>query len=246
MADHTIQFQHVIDALDKTITYESVTIDGVTYGSLPVLTGGEPIGLEGYPIHSEPYRKVLNGKIVDQYFLNEIGHESIGVFVHRLRVKMNEIMPLYSKMYQDITFDEAMRTTDITTTARATSLQSADTSSEAETASTGKTGSRTVNLDFPQTALAGDSDYATSGVDANGLQESGGTSTETGTQSTEGETESESRSFGRAGSAVDALMAYRASQMNVDRLILDELRVLFMGVYGTGDEFLAPALYPRY
>lgn len=240
MADFTMQLRDVVAALDKTIAYERLEVAGVNYGSLPVLSGGAPIGLEDYPIHEEDYRQVLNGKIIDRFFFREIAHESIGVFIHRLRVTMNEIMPQYAPMYQSITFDEAMRTTDIKTTS--TSEQTSRSESEANSDSTGSTESksRSINLAFPQTALAGNADYAESGVDVSGQGGNTGSATETGEQSSEAAGSGESHTIGRSGSAVDALMAYRASILSVDRLVLADLTPLFMGVWDTGDEFFAP------
>lgn len=56
-------------------------------------------GLQEYPIWSEDYRPILNKKILNHYYENEIGFETANLFKFYLNNKMNEIMPYYNKMY---------------------------------------------------------------------------------------------------------------------------------------------------
>lgn len=53
-----------------------------------------------YPIFNEAYRETLNQKIRDHYAFEEIGFETPARFCHRMRTKMQEIMPYYNKLYQ--------------------------------------------------------------------------------------------------------------------------------------------------
>ena len=57
------------------------------------------IGLDDYPIFDEAYRKTLNDRIKKTYWLQEIAHETIDIFVWRLSLKMELIMPRYNRMY---------------------------------------------------------------------------------------------------------------------------------------------------
>lgn len=57
------------------------------------------IGLEDYPIFEEEYRELLNKKIIEHYYFNEIGFETPERFIFELNKKMNEIMPYYNQMY---------------------------------------------------------------------------------------------------------------------------------------------------
>lgn len=61
---------------------------------------GFKFNLNDYPIFDESYREVLNKKIIDHYYFSEIGVETPGLFNHRLRTKMNEIMPYYNQIYK--------------------------------------------------------------------------------------------------------------------------------------------------
>lgn len=53
-----------------------------------------------YPIFDEAYRPVLESKILKHYYIREIAHETVGLWKHRLDVKLNEIMPYYNQLYK--------------------------------------------------------------------------------------------------------------------------------------------------
>lgn len=53
-----------------------------------------------YPIFDESYREILETKILTHYYTREIGLETVGLWKHFLKMRMNEIMPYYNKLYQ--------------------------------------------------------------------------------------------------------------------------------------------------
>ena len=53
-----------------------------------------------FPIFDEEYRSVLCQKILKHYYTREIGFETVGLWKLKLDTAMNEIMPYYNKMYQ--------------------------------------------------------------------------------------------------------------------------------------------------
>lgn len=64
-----------------------------------LIENGFDIGLQEYPIFDSAYRAGLNKKIIDHYFLREIGAETAGLFKFYLNRKMNEIMPYFNQLY---------------------------------------------------------------------------------------------------------------------------------------------------
>lgn len=52
-----------------------------------------------YPIFDESYRELLETKILTHYYTREIGLETVGLWKHFLKMRMNEIMPYYNKLY---------------------------------------------------------------------------------------------------------------------------------------------------
>ncbi len=127
------------------------------------------IGLDDYPIFDEAYRKTLNDRIKKTYWLQEIAHETIDIFIWRLSLKMELIMPRYNRMYL-----AELQNTDPFEGNRHYSETSQDGRSQnsginhqtGSGSGTNKSKGRTVGSDTPQTRLAGDGDYATSISDA--------------------------------------------------------------------------------
>ena len=186
MPEFTLSLKKVIEYTGGSITI----VDGISR-----MSGGN-IGLGYYPIFNETHRNVLTGKIIDHYWNQEIGVETIEMFQMAMRRRMNEIMPSYNKLYLSelIQFDplstvnlrtmaeaEAKQTTEGTNTESQLSESEGESSSESDT--TGK--SRAVNSEFPQHFLKPDGDYATSAQDANSESSVIGTGTETGKSETE-------------------------------------------------------------
>lgn len=53
-----------------------------------------------YPIYDEAYRSVLNKKILNHFYMRDIGQESIGLWQHYLETTLNEIMPYYNQLFE--------------------------------------------------------------------------------------------------------------------------------------------------
>src|SRR4051812_1063995 len=129
---------------------------------------GHKIGLATYPIFDEDYREGLNRKIIEHFFMQEIGVETISLFTRFMARRMNEIMPYWNQVYEStrIKFDP-LATYDLTTIRDETGNEvsqrnsSGNTSSDGSStsAATGSAGSITSNT--PQTVLSGSKDYAT-------------------------------------------------------------------------------------
>ena len=70
-----------------------------------IIERGLDIGLKNYPIWSEDYRETLNQKIIRHYKYKEIGFPTIGQFIDRLNMKMDEIMPYYVQLYKTTMYE---------------------------------------------------------------------------------------------------------------------------------------------
>lgn len=66
-----------------------------------LLDNGFDLGLQDYPIWNESYRNILNKKILDHYYMDEIGYETAELFKHFLNARMREIMPYYNDLYNN-------------------------------------------------------------------------------------------------------------------------------------------------
>jgi len=64
------------------------------------VTQDNSIIFRNFPINDESYRTILQDKIIKHFYFREIGFETIGRFIFELDTRMNEIMPVYNKIYE--------------------------------------------------------------------------------------------------------------------------------------------------
>lgn len=224
----TLSLKRAIASTGGVITYPN---------GIALMTGGN-IGLGQYPIFNEAYRNTLNGKIIDHYWNREIGEETVEMFKHRMRRTMNEIMPLYNKLYlsEQIVFDP-MKTIDLNTVTTSDSTQTAEGSSTSTGSGTGSQESRAIDSQFPQVQLNASGDYASAGADV----ESSSTSQSDGTEQQESistaNVTGDSTVSGYQGNASEMLMRYREALLNIDRMVIQDLEICFLQIFDIGDSY---------
>lgn len=183
------------------------------------------IGLDVYPIYDVAYRPILNKKILDHYWNQEIGLETIELFVFNLRRKMNEIMPLYNQFYTSQLLE-----VDPFITFESESSTNTESESAATNAANSEAKTRAASSEPPQMQLSENEDYATGVTDniTNAENSATANSNETslGTVNTRG----------FSGAMPDLLLKYRDTFLNIDVQIIEECRELFMGLWSNGDE----------
>lgn len=213
--------------LYKVLEFEHDTGDGMR------------IGLDDYPIFNPGHRIELNQLIIDEYINREIGLETVPLFIHRLRLKMRQIMPYWNKVYaSELIAFGPLDTFNLTTKRDDTSTENGTTGAKLTSQVTSTSGARNVNSDTPETQLSGDEDYATSLADVNSTAENDTTSDQTGTSANTGTLTGTTTVNGFQGAAADLLNKYRATLLNIDMMILPQLNDLFMLIRGNGSEML--------
>lgn len=223
-----------------------------------LIENGYDLGLSEYPIFNESYRTALNKKITDHYMFREIGLETPGRFRHYLKTRMNEIMPMYNKLYQSelISFNP-MYDHDITETSKKETEGTASGKNQAASAGTvssttdGSDGRTDTGLAVSSTTpqglitrpnLLGD-------IYASNAQRS--ENTDAGTNHSESDTNSTNQDYTENSSQIqntddflrhvagntgsknfsELLQDYRATFLNIDMMIIRDLSDLFMQVY---------------
>lgn len=177
----------------------------------------------------------LAQKIVDHYYMREIGLETVALFKRKVKVRMQEIMEdklplLYSAC---IKYDPLVNV-DFTETyaGENTSTNTSTSESSADSTSSGLN----VNSDTPQgqiskTAILNGS-YASS-TSANELEDNA-TTTSSGSNTGSGTQEYSKRVKGNSGVSATAqkmIEQYRENIRAIDREIIEELGTLFMTIY---------------
>lgn len=187
-----------------------------------IVESGYPLGLDNYPIFDEEYRGYLNAKIINHYYMREIGFETAGLFVNRLNVKMNEIMPLYNQKYESLAYKiDPFQTYKFNQTKKYSDNRNDTNNLDTTT--------KTVASDTPQGLLSiGDIEnelYASNATIGNGGSESTSKGTSDGTETIEA-------SGSLAGTSFSKLMKeYRSTFLNVDMEVIDELEELFLQIW---------------
>ncbi len=164
-------------------------------------------------------KEKLARKIVDHYYVREIGFETVGLFKHQVKVAMQEIMEeklplIYSA---SIEYDPLV---NVDFTESYTGNNSGSSSSNSE--------GLTINSDTPQgqinkaSILAGNYASTTSGTDMDDTTTTSGS--ETYTKTTRGNS-------GVSATAQKMVQQYRENIIMIDRDIIKDLSSLFMSIY---------------
>lgn len=177
----------------------------------------------------------LAKKIVDHYFMREIGLETPALFEHQAKVRMQELMEeklplIYSA---SIEYDPLVNV-DYTETFDAERKTEGEASSNGT--STGSTSGLQVSSDTPQGQISKAAILAGNYASSTGASEATDTSTTSGTSTneengTESYTKRIKGNSGVSATAQAMVRQYRQNIIAIDREIIDDLNVLFMGLY---------------
>lgn len=181
-----------------------------------------------YPIFDEKYRGVLETKILKHYYTREIGLETVGLWLHKLDVKMNEIMPYYNQLYKSCLLEfNPFYNTDFTTKRDIKTNEKGNSKDESNTT----TKEWELYSDTPQGSITNleNETYLTNATkntgDGNTLNKG-----ETNVDNVQDYLETVKGKVG--GENYSSLLEqYRKTFLNIDMMIIDELSDLFMNIW---------------
>ena len=181
-----------------------------------------------YPIFDETYRGVIETKILKHYYTREIGLETVGLWLHKLDVKMNEIMPYYNQLYKSCLLEfNPFYNTDFTTKRDIKTNEIGNSTNETNT----KTKEWELYSDTPQGSVKNleNETYLTNATkntgDGNTLNKG-----ETNVDNVQDYLETVKGKVG--GENYSSLLEqYRKTFLNIDMMIIDELSDLFMNIW---------------
>ena len=198
-----------------------------------------------FPIFDEQYRAELCKKILRHYYTREICCETVGRWKLFLCDKMKNIMPYYNQLYQS----ELLKIQPLVSVDRSVTHEG----SGSETKTTDRNGTNTTSSrtdgstdtwsyysDTPQGGINGlDSNYYLTNATHNAGTD--GTSTSLNGRTTYTETGTVNRSdsyvdkvLGYDGNQSEMLLKFRETFLNIDMMIIDELKDLFFTIYQKG------------
>lgn len=195
-----------------------------------------------FPIFDERYRPELCKKILRHYYTREICCETLGRWKLFLSDKMKNIMPYYNQLYQS----ELMKIEPLVSVNRTVSHEgngseskstNRNSTNNSQSRTDGNTDTWSYYSDTPQGGVNGldSNDYLTNATHNVGTD--GTSSTLSGTTS-DNETGTGERSdsyvdkiLGYEGNQSEMLLKFRETFLNIDMMIIDELKDLFFTLW---------------
>ena len=171
-----------------------------------------------YSFYNESYKKGFEKKFVDRFLFDEIGAETVARFKHNLRTMLNEIMPYYTHLYETTIYEY-----NPTLNYDLQEVIIRDVSNEQEEEGTITDSNK--NYDTP---VNFNGNYKNSPSNINDNENTNNISrrglvSEVHKRNTKG-------NIG-VMTTQDLIMKERDIIINIDKIILEELNILFMGVY---------------
>lgn len=204
-----------------------------------------------FPIFDEEYRTVLEHKILKHFYTREIGAETVGLWQLWLNSKLNEIMPYYNKLYLSELIEynplythQLTRKGDRDGKENGTNLENVNGNSASISDSKNDMDNTSWDMysDTPQGALDGvesgnyltnarknTDNTSTQNTNNTKITNTNNTTTTKNKTTTEDYTETVSGYLGVSGSRL--ITEFRATLLNIDMLIIDELEPLFMQLW---------------
>ena len=177
----------------------------------------------------------LAKKIVDHYYMREIGFETIGLFVHYAKITMQELMEEYLPLIYSsaIQYDQLVNVDYTESFERNKALANMGISGSNSSSSASSLG---VNSDTPQGQISKQAILNGTYASSTGANENeSSVSSESSNQSNSNENESYTKrvkgNSGVSATAQKMIEQYRANIRAIDREIIEKLGILFMGLY---------------
>lgn len=175
-----------------------------------------------YPIFDPLHKTALEQLIINHYYYCEIGFETVDRFKHYLESMMNEIMPKYNIMYEQLGTDLVMLSNNSTEN-DVTASGSSDTSN----AGTSENTNYLLHSDSPQGAV----DFVTP-ANVSDVNKNTGELTDSNTGNSSNSNIANSTLKGYTGITEAELRAiYFDNIVIVDNMIIKDLGELFMKIY---------------
>lgn len=195
-----------------------------------------------FPIFDELYRAELCKKILRHYYTREICCETVGRWKLFLSDKMKNIMPYYNQLYQSellkiqpfVSLAKSVTHDGRGSESKTTNRNGTNTSASR---TDGSTNTWSYYSDTPQGGITGleSNDYLTNATHNSGMD---GTSSSLNATTTDTESGSGNRSdtyvdkiLGYEGNQSEMLLKFRETFLNIDMMIIDELKDLFFTIY---------------
>ena len=183
---------------------------------------------------SDIIKSKFEQKFIDEYYFHEIGQETVARFQHRLRTRLNKIMPYYKQLYdteiaaKDINF---LLNKDLTETFERVVTGESSSINDLTVSDHGETNNKESNIENGNASLELENGSLTN-VSKTSLSNNTN-SNNTSRDNTNQNEITTLKSQGNIGitSSAELLEKWRSVIINIDQMIIDACDDLFMQVY---------------
>ena len=183
---------------------------------------------------SDIIKSKFEEKFIDEYYFHEIGQETVARFQHRLRTRLNKIMPYYKQLYdteiaaKDINF---LLNKDLTETFERVVTGESSSINDLTVSDQGETNNKESNIENGNASLELENGSLTN-VSKTSLSNNTN-SNNTSRDNTNQNEITTLKSQGNIGitSSAELLEKWRSVIINIDQMIIDACDDLFMQVY---------------
>ena len=188
-----------------------------------------------YPFYNEERRKQFEQHFIEHFYFDEIGQETVARFKHRLKIKLNLIMPYWNKIFlADELEQRILDNYDVTETYEKEVIDNTTQTSNGVVSSTNENTSKNLESDTPVTKTDLDNiDYFSNITKdiANGKNDT--TSNNTNNVQNTNKENWTRKIYGNYGVQTDAnaIVQYWESLRMIELEIFNQLNILFMEVY---------------
>lgn len=212
--------------LNEDNQYVTVELRDIVASGVKVFDFEYPVPAETVTYNGKtapvPFDKTaLEKKILDHYWTRQLGHETVGRWLHHFRARMCEIMPYYSQLYELEAkwhnIEDPLESYNLTETIDGTHSTTGN--------ATGTTNNTRKFSDTPQGSISNLETHLTEGEKNDG-----------GSTENRNETGSNKQTLTRRGNIGVQPLGYevnilRQAIINIDQMIINDLAPLFLGVY---------------
>nr|DAT60047.1 MAG TPA: Lower collar protein [Caudoviricetes sp.] len=185
-------------------------------------------------VDSDIIKSKFEQKFIDEYYFHEIGQETVARFQHRLRTRLNKIMPYYKQLYdteiaaKDINF---LLNKDLTETFERVVTGESSSINDLTVSDQGETNNKESNIENGNASLELENGSLTnvSKTSLNNNTNSNNTSRDNTNQNEI--TTLKSRGNIGITSSAELLDKWRSVIINIDQMIINSCDDLFMQVY---------------
>lgn len=186
-----------------------------------------------YPDFHGDKKQEFEQKVIDHYYLRQIGQETPGRWLHYFRTRIKEIMPYYCQLHKIQSLFEAeenvLESYNLVETFEQDTSGRSESTSTSQSSSTGTADQRF--HDTPQGRIENLDNYLTTATRNNSESSDNGSGTSEGESS--GKTTHTLTRKGNIGVQTmgEEITKNRNAIINIDMMIIEELSDLFLGIY---------------